>query len=319
VRSFPSSRWRARWFTALFVIMLIATIAFGGAAINANDPPAQDNSVGSLGAPPPTAPPTATSAPTATTAPTATDAATTAPTTASATPASSAAAPAAAPSGTPAAASPATTSGTPAASATSSDSVDYEEIPNGGGGKNVIKVQNKNDNRLRVKAKIQLNHIPGDTVEPVNYAQAYASCSECQTFAVALQIDLISRTASTIAPQNAAIALNVKCSHCTTYANAIQYVVQVDDPSQVPDNVRNLVNQMQTELNAAAHTNGETAASAQARIDAVIAQFNDLGQGLYRQHQEDTNDDTPGSTVPPDAIILTPTAALGTTPTTPTP
>ena len=68
-------------------------------------------------------------------------------------------------------------------------------------------VQDKTDNRLRVKAKIQLNHIPDNTVQPVNYAQAIGSCIDCQTFAVALQINLRSRTVITV-------ALNVKCTRC---------------------------------------------------------------------------------------------------------
>lgn len=306
-----SAFWRVRWFTVLFVLALVASIAFGGLATRAQTTPTTaptatpDNSVGSLNAPPPTSIPTATTAPTNTPPP------------ATATPVGSAAAPASSPAAAPAG----TTSGTPAAPS-GDDDVSTEDGPDGGSPKNIVKVQNKTDNRLRVKAKIQLNRIPGDTAQPENYAQAYASCTNCQTFAVALQIDLISRTATTIAPQNAAIALNVKCSHCRTYANAIQYVVQVDDPREEPERVRELISQMQKELNAAAHTQGETADTAQYRIDQVIAQFNDLGQSLYRQHQENTDDDTPGSTVPPDAVALTPTpdsAPTGTTtPVTPT-
>lgn len=296
------AHWRTRWFTGFFVIALLVSLAFGGIATRADDPPQSDNTVGGLGAPPATPVPTATTAPTVTVAPAATTAPTAAPTTAASTPADAAASPAAAP------AKPA--SGTPATADQNNngDDVGYEDHQDeGGGGKNIVKVQNKTDNRLRVKAKIQLNRIPGDNAQPENYAEAYGSCTNCQTFAVALQIDLISRTATTIAPQNAAVALNVHCSHCTTYANAIQYVVQVDDPTQVPENVKDLIGQMQKELNAAAHTNGETAASAQARIDGVITQFNELGQSLYRQHAEKTDDDTPNATVAPDATVLTPT------------
>ncbi|MDQ2786162.1 MAG: hypothetical protein M3Y58_14305, partial [Chloroflexota bacterium] len=220
-------------------------------------------------------------------------------------------APASATSGTPST-SPAVTStdtptaGTPAASVASND-VDYQEIPNGGGSYNIVRVQNKTDNRLRVKAKIQLNHIPGDTVQPVNYAEAIGSCTTCQTFAVALQIDLRSRTATTVAPQNAAVALNIKCTGCTTVADAYQYVVPVDDPTQTPDNVKELINQMQRQLKAIAETPDITATDAEARINAVIGQFTDLANSLYQQRDQRTDTDTPGATVPSDAVILTPT------------
>jgi hypothetical protein len=287
---------------------LVLSIAFGGIATRADDPATAtpNNTAGGLGAPPATPVPTATTAPTATVSPTAT----VAPTTATPTP-DSAASPASTTSGTPAAAPAATGTDTPTTGAppadTTDDNADYQEIPNGGGSNNIVKVQNKTDNRLRVKAKIQLNHIPGDNVQPVNYAQAIGSCTNCQTFAVALQIDLRSRTATTVAPQNAAVALNVKCTGCTTVADAYQYVVPVDDPTQVPDNVRDLINQMQQQLNASAHDKDETAADAEAKINAIIAQFNDLGQSLYQQHDQTTDNDTPGATVPPDATVLTPT------------
>jgi hypothetical protein len=314
VISHAPTHWRTRWFTPFFVMALVLSIAFGGIATRADDPATAtpNNTAGELGAPPATPVPTATTAPTATISPTATASltATVAPTTATPTP-DSAASPASTTSGTPAAAPAATGTDTPTTGAppadTTDDNADYQEIPNGGGSNNIVKVQNKTDNRLRVKAKIQLNHIPGDNVQPVNYAQAIGSCTNCQTFAVALQIDLRSRTATTVAPQNAAVALNVKCTGCTTVADAYQYVVPVDDPTQVPDNVRDLINQMQQQLNASAHDKDETAADAEAKINAIIAQFNDLGQSLYQQHDQTTDNDTPGATVPPDATVLTPT------------
>jgi len=319
---FPAP-WRIRWSTALVTFALVMSVAFGGLATQAQATPTSaatatpNNGGGSLNTPPSTPVSTATVSPTTTVAPPATTPTTAAATptgTAATTPAGSAAAPASATSGTPTA-SPAVTSattpttGAPAAS-TVNDNADYQEIPDGGGSNNIVKVQNKTDNRLRVKAKIQLNHIPGDNVQPVNYAEAIGSCMNCQTFAVALQIDLRSRTATTVAPQNAAVALNIKCTGCTTVADAYQYVVPVDDPTQTPDNVRDLINQMQQQLNASAHDKDETTADAEAKINAIITQFMDLGQSLYQQRDQTTDNDTPDATVPPDAVVLTPPPAV---------
>ena len=338
MRFYPPAQWRTRWSTVLFTFVLVISVAFGGLATHAqatptNTPTATPDNGGPLTTPPPTPVSTATVSPTATVTPmtaTPTTAAATPTGTAATTPAGSAAAPASATSGTPSASPAVTSVNTPPAASTAStasDDADYQEIPNGGGSNNIVKVQNKTDNRLRVKAKIQLNHIPGDNVQPVNYAEAIGSCTNCQTFAVALQIDLRSRTATTVAPQNAAVALNIKCTRCTTVADAYQYVVPVDDPTQTPDNVKDLINQMQQQLNASAHDKDETTADAEAKINAIIAQFMDLGQSLYQQRDQTTDNDTPGATVPPDAVVLTPppaatmpqsTASGTSTPATPT-
>lgn len=290
----PLSRLWTRWHRLFFVIALVVSVAIGGPATNAQTPTSAptatpDNSVGGLGAPPPTPVPSATTTPTATTAPTV------APTLAatSATPAASA-------SGTPTTAAPSASAPVPAAAPTTSNgSVDSDE--GGGGPSNVVKVSNKNDGKFRLKGKIQVNRIPGDNAQPTNDAEAYASCTNCETFAVALQVDLISRTATTIAPQNVAIAVNVQCSHCYTVARAVQYVIQVDDPAQMPDDVRALVNQMQDQLKAAAQDKDATAAQTEARVDAVIAQFTQFAQNLYTQRGQENQDDTPGGAVPADA------------------
>lgn len=311
MRSYPSSRYRARLCTALVVLAFVLSIALGGAAISADDPATAtpNSSVGSLGAPPPTNTPAPTIAPTATTTLTVAPATTVstpaaAPTTAASTPTGTTGAPATTTEGTPTASTSAP-SGMPAPAAsttaptTSNGSVEYDE--GGGGPSNIVKVVNKNDGKFRLKGKNQVNRILGDNTQPTNDAEAYASCANCETFAVALQIDLISRTATTIAPQNAAIAVNVQCSHCTTVAKAVQYVIQVDDPTQVPENVRDLVNQMQNQLKAAAQDKDATAAQTEARVDAVIAQFTQLAQSLSTQRDQKTEDNTPGGTVPPDA------------------
>lgn len=302
MRFYSPAQWRARWSTALFVLAFVTSIAFGGVATRADDPATAtpDQSIGTLNGPPPTTPSTATTAPTSTAAPTATPSATSAPAATPATPTGAAAA------------APAASKPSGAAAAPSNGDVQYEEDDKGGNGndgnvRNIVKVQNKTDNRLRVRGKIQLNHIPGADAQPENDAEAYSSCMDCSTFAVALQVDLISKTATTIAPKNTAVALNVQCSHCTTVAKAVQYVVQMDDPSQTPDNVKDLIGQMQQQLNAAAHDKDETVADAEAKIDAVIAQFNVLGQSLYTQRDQKDDDNSPDATVPPDAVVLTPT------------
>jgi len=164
---------------------------------------------------------------------------------------------------------------------------DYTENQGGAGGKNVVKAINQQDNELKVDGSIQVNHISGDSVAPVNYAYAYSSCTDCQTFAVALQINLISKTATSIRPQNTAIALNYQCTRCDTVAQALQYTYQVDDPSKLPTNVASLVKDMNDQLKDLRQEHNLTATQAESRITAVVAQFKGLAQSLNTQRKED--------------------------------
>lgn len=163
------------------------------------------------------------------------------------------------------------------------------------GGRNIVKVINRVDGHRRMRGSIQVNHIPGPTVSPVNEADAFSSCVNCQSFAIALQIDLISRTATQVTPQNQAIALNYKCTNCVTVARALQYVVPVDDPTQVPENVRQLVDTMDDQLHAIAANDSLTADQVEAQINAVIAQFSDLAQSLYDQRSVTDEPTSPGA------------------------
>lgn len=185
--------------------------------------------------------------------------------------------------------------------------VEVDEETRGGGSTNRVTLVNHTDGRLRVKGRIQLSHSPGDRATPENEARATGSCRECETFAVALQIALIARTASTIAPVNQAVALNDHCSHCLTVAIALQYVVQVDDPAVVPDEVADLVQSMQAEMQAIAHDRRQTLSQAETRLDAVINRFQTLALSLYRTRDQAMADAAPSTPTPGASASPTPT------------
>jgi hypothetical protein len=161
---------------------------------------------------------------------------------------------------------------------------------------NVVRLANRRDGQLRIKGNVQLNQIPGDEAKPINQAIAYSSCTDCQTFAVALQLDLISKTAHTIAPENSAISVNYKCTRCFTAAVAVQYVRQVDDPRETPHDVRKAIQDLDRELRRLhAQQRRLTAAEAAAQIDSVVARFNTLAEGELddrrsRAEREDQED-----------------------------
>ena len=149
---------------------------------------------------------------------------------------------------------------------------------------------------------MQLNHINGSDVTPSNFAEAFSSCDACDSFAVALQIDLISNDAqyNVEAPQNQALAVNYKCNGCDTVARALRFVIPVDDPNQVPDRVRDLVNEMNQQLDSVARDQSVSDVhQAESVLNGVITDFNDLTQNLIDQRDESTATETPGQ-APPD-------------------
>ncbi|HEX9096043.1 MAG TPA: hypothetical protein VF990_08060 [Candidatus Dormibacteraeota bacterium] len=194
--------------------------------------------------------------------------------------------------------------------------------PAAGGGDNVVQVINHADGHFRMDGKVKLNRIPGPNAGPKNEAFAYSSCTDCQTMAVALEINLISPSARNIQPLNEAVALNYKCTACVTYARAIQYDIQVADPTQVPPDVRELMRQMDATMNHI-KTSGETFAQAFAEVNAVISEFKGLAVYLTDKEDTATAPMTPGaSPMPSDAPSPSATAtatASGSPTTSPSP
>lgn len=183
------------------------------------------------------------------------------------------------------------------------------------GGKNVVQVINRSDGAFRVDGKVQLNRIPAPNAGPVNLALAYSECTNCQTLALALQINLISTHTNNVQPQNAATAVNVQCSGCLTVAHAIQYNISVDDPTSVPPSVNQLIARMKAEL-ANIKTSSGSVADAESRFDAVITQFKDLAAYLKASRDEQTAPTTPGATpMPPSTPESTPSPTVSAAPT----
>jgi putative peptide zinc metalloprotease protein len=173
------------------------------------------------------------------------------------------------------------------------DEILVSEPQPGGGGRNVVKVENWIDSNLAVKASIELNRITKKRAEPVNFARAYSSCTGCKTIAVALQINLIAKDIRQVAPWNAAVALNERCNSCVTVALAYQLTISVDDPKDTPKDVRDLVKEMDRELRAISNDQSIDVIQAATRLDAVIARYETLKASLIRQRAEAQEETTP--------------------------
>jgi putative peptide zinc metalloprotease protein len=120
----------------------------------------------------------------------------------------------------------------------------------------------------------------GAPVTNTNSAFAFASCKGCTTVAVSFQIVLVVGQSDTIAPINAAGALNVDCPACMTTAIADQIVVTV---SQQPSaELQQKLKAALAKLNAlpslgADATPAEIYAQVQSVQQQVVSTLNDSG------------------------------------------
>lgn len=89
---------------------------------------------------------------------------------------------------------------------------------------------NTRDGSSIFRLAFQIRRVTGEVVDQSNAAVAYASCEDCRTVAVSLQLLLIMSEPDVVTPTNLALALNYDCSSCETLASAYQYVLGVGGP-----------------------------------------------------------------------------------------
>lgn len=82
---------------------------------------------------------------------------------------------------------------------------------------------NTKDGSSVFKLAFSVKKVSGD-VNASNTAAAVASCTDCRTVAVAIQVVLAEDTANSFTPTNTALAINYQCTECETLAAAYQFV-----------------------------------------------------------------------------------------------
>jgi putative peptide zinc metalloprotease protein len=142
-----------------------------------------------------------------------------------------------------------------------------------GGPSNIVIAVNHSHGRLAIRANLKVNREPGMVAAPQNFAFARASCTDCQTIAVALQLNFANRNAPYIAPQNVAVAVNGSCSRCATIALAYQVFYTVDDPTRLPEGISESMRELDVRLRDISTDPTISFADALSRIQATIADF----------------------------------------------
>lgn len=100
---------------------------------------------------------------------------------------------------------------------------------------------NKHDGKSVFKLAFHVRRTMDSDVDAQNAAVAYASCEECRTVAVSIQVVLAQDEVDSANPENVAIAINDQCSECETLAAAYQFVFGTGEPMKfTPEGKRRL-------------------------------------------------------------------------------
>ena len=99
----------------------------------------------------------------------------------------------------------------------------------GGDDDNYAVAVNTKDGSDLFRFAFSLRKVLGEVVDNENAAVAYASCTECRTTAIAVQIVFVVGSPETVTPVNLAVAYNDGCTLCQTFATAFQFVVGIED------------------------------------------------------------------------------------------
>jgi putative peptide zinc metalloprotease protein len=116
-------------------------------------------------------------------------------------------------------------------------------------GDNAAVAVNTKDGSSVFRLAFSIKKVAGDVVDNANGAVAYASCNECRTVALAIQIVLVTGDPEVVTPENIAIAINENCTSCETLASAYQFVLGTDEEAVrfSPDG-RRTINDIRKEL-----------------------------------------------------------------------
>ncbi|MEY2420380.1 MAG: putative peptide zinc metalloprotease protein [Acidimicrobiaceae bacterium] len=157
----------------------------------------------------------------------------------------------------------------------SADDTSSSDSNSGGNGSpiNTAIVENTKDNSSVFELAFDVRTITDEaTVAPGNAAIAIASCTNCQTVAIAVQIVFVIGSPTVFTPENAAVAANVNCSFCDTLATAYQFVVQSSVPVRFTNDGKHQLHDIWKALKDLQNS-GLTVMEIQAKVDELMTEL----------------------------------------------
>ncbi len=138
---------------------------------------------------------------------------------------------------------------------------------------------------------LTLSRTSAQNASPTNLARANAhDCTTpCQAIAAAFQVVLVPAGATTQAPQNVALATNVNCDRCGSFAYAYQYVVDVPSGVKLSGHANQQLKQLRQQADQDVH-GGLDYPTLDARLHDLATQFRATVDGdLTQQHKQESH------------------------------
>ncbi len=185
---------------------------------------------------------------------------------------------------------------------------------------------NTKDGASVFRLAFSIKRVAGDVVDNANAAVSYASCTDCQTVAISIQIVLVTGDPDVVTPENFAIAINENCTSCDTLASAYQWVLSTGGQVHITAEGNRAIAEIRRELQELRQAD-LSGPEIQARLDGLMSRLatvlrNELvaaGASGTTPMPEDTPTTQPATTEPaPATTESTPTTTTtGTETTTP--
>ena len=115
---------------------------------------------------------------------------------------------------------------------------------------NKVTAVNETDSAQIFQLSIDLRRITEGPVIDQNIAQAYSSCEDCRTIAIAVQVLLLMDDIRQVVPVNLAESINYECTNCESLAYAGQLVLSTGGKVRLTGDARRRIAEIEEALNA---------------------------------------------------------------------
>ena len=181
---------------------------------------------------------------------------------------------------------------------------------------------NTKDGSSVLRLAFAIKKVAGDTVESTNAAVAFASCDNCKTVAISIQVVLVIGDPNVVTPTNLALAYNYECTMCETLASAYQFVLGTGGPVHFSPEGQKAINEIRKELHDLLKQDLPIE-EIQARVDALMKRLAEVlktelvasgksGEAASRD-DDDEADETGTTTTAPTTTVEEPPPPLDTT------
>jgi putative peptide zinc metalloprotease protein len=134
---------------------------------------------------------------------------------------------------------------------------------------------NLRDGAEVIRFSFNIRQTLSEVVDDSNAAVAYASCEDCRTIALSIQVILVLSNPDVVTPENLALAINEGCTSCETLASAYQFVLGTGGHVRFTAEGRQRLAALRKELLELIRS-GLPIAELQARLDQLMDELRDI-------------------------------------------